>query len=546
MLRLQRCGFGSVALNSAQDVGPSLSVTESEAIKQSIEQARHPQPANGAHDPCSHLANAFRLLKHFGNEMLFVRGIGWHTWGPPWRSDELGAIGRAQLLGRLIASEAGALGEWVAKAGTKDERDQRQDAMNRRFKWAGQSESANCIASSLELAQPLLACEAEELDADPYLLGLPHGVLDLRTGKHRPHAQADRITKTAGCDFVPGAAAPVWTAFISKVMDDDAELIDYLQRLAGYLLCGERGEHLLPIFWGGGANGKSTLIGAWQAMLGDYASGASRDLLMQRGANEHPTGLADLHGRRLVVVSESGDAGRLHEERVKYLTGGDTITARRMRQDFFEFKPTHQLILQTNHKPRATGTDEGLWRRVRLIPFGVTIPAEQRDPLLPSKLKADLPGILDWAVDGWRRYQAEGFTLPAAVRAATSSYRDESDLLAAFLADACVVSDQCTAMAGDLYAAYTAWCQSNGERPRSQRIFGTSLSERGFDKVKSTGGLMRWRGIGIANSGGSGLSGLDLSIPARGNNSYEGDRENRSTSSAVSTSVVAYAARRNE
>ncbi len=494
---------------------------------------------HGAHDQCSHLQNAYRLKEHFGDELLYVEGIGWHTWSPPWRADDLGATRHAFSLGKIIAAEAGAMGEWVARAKSKEERDRRQQMMDRRFKWAGQSESANCIAASLHLAQPLFACKAEALDANPYLFGMPNGVLDLKTSRRREHRRADLITKTAGCDFDERAVALTWEKFVAEIMGDDGELIDYVQRLCGYLLSGVRGEHLLPIFWGGGANGKSTLLGALQTMLGEYACGASPDLLIQRSGNEHPTAMADLQGRRLVVVSESGEAGRLHEERVKLLTGGDTITARRMRMDFFTFKPTHQLILQTNHKPRATGTDEGLWRRVKLVPFNVTIPEDRRDAALPEKLKAELPGILGWALRGWVCYQQRGFNLPAAIRSATSDYRDESDQLAAFVSDMCIVNNAVTAMAKQLYEAYTSWCAAGNERPRTQRIFGAALTERGYRTFKLTGGLMRWQGIGLL-SGASGGSGADFSISARGNKFLQGDTENHSTSSTTSTSAKAY------
>lgn len=451
-----------------------------------------------AHDPCSHLANAHRLVQHFGDRMLYVENIGWHVWSPPWRLDELAARRLAQGLGKIIADEAAGMAPWVAEAADKAEREQRQQAMDRRFKWAGQSESAPVIEYSLRMAQPLLAEQAEAMDGDPDLLGLPSGVLELRSGKHRRHHQRDRITKVAGCDFDPNATAPVWDRFVSEAMGGDAELIDYLQRLAGYALSGRRGDHVLPIFWGSGANGKSTALGALQAALGEYAGSAAPGLLIQKHGNEHPTGLADLQGRRLVVVSETGESGRLNEEQVKALTGGDRITARRMRMDFYTFEPTHLLLLQTNHRPRVGGTDEGIWRRLRLIPFTVTVAPDRRDPALPEKLRAELPGILNWCWQGWQRYRQEGFNDPAAVRAATSEYRDASDQVGAFLADCCCIDDTATTTAAELYRAYVQWAQDAGERPRSQRNFGMRLSERGFDRVR-TGTAHRWRGLRISD-----------------------------------------------
>lgn len=232
-------------------------------------------------------------------------------------------------------------------------------------------------------------------------------------------------------------------------------------------------------------------------MFGDYAGTAAAGVLIQHGGNDHPTGLADLQGRRFVVSSESGEAGRLNEEQVKALTGGDTITARRMRQDFFHFQPTHQLILQTNHKPRIAGTDDGIWRRIRLIPFTVKFTGNRKDVTLPERLNAELSGILTWAVMGWHWYKAEGFKeTPAAVTAATDEYRESSDAIGAFLADCCAVDKALSAKAGDLYRAYCRWADESGEHAKSQRDFGTRLAERGFINAK-TGGTRLWRGLSV-------------------------------------------------
>lgn len=447
-----------------------------------------------AHDQCSHLANAYRLRDHYGDALLYVEAIGWHTWAPPWRHDELGARRIAQSLGRIIAEEAAGLAEWAAKAPNKEERERREKAVQARFRWASFSESASNIDASLRMAQPLLACKAEELDADPLLLGLPAGVLELATSAHREHRQSDRITRTAGVDFDPDATCPTWERFLAEIMGDDPELLDYVQRLIGYTLSGQRGEHLLPVCYGSGANGKSTMLGALQEVMGDYAGTAAPGLLIARGGNEHPTGLADLQGRRLVLVSETGESGRLNEEQVKALTGGDRITARRMRQDFYQFDPTHQLILQTNHRPRVRGTDEGIWRRLRLIPFAITIPANRRDPELPDKLRKEAPGVLQWALEGWRRYQADGFTTPEAVRLATNEYRSASDQVGAFLDECCDQADGFTARARDLYQAYSKWCKETGEHARTQNDFGMRLTERGFERTR-TGQGYRYRGL---------------------------------------------------
>lgn len=477
-----------------------ITAKERAEIELSLSSQDHPvtltgnKPWSGAQDPCTHVANAQRIGYHFGERLLFAEGIGWHVWGAPWRHDDLGALKLVQGLGRLVAQEAAGMAGWVAAAADSEEMKRRQSVMDARFKWARTCESKQTIEASMALAAPLIACKAEDLDADPMLLGLPSGVLELDTGKHREHRHSDLITKVAGAVFDPQANCPTWERFITEIMGDDPQLIDFLQRLAGYALSGHRGEHLLPILWGGGANGKSTFLGALQHVLKDYANSAAPGLLIQRGGSEHPTGLADLQGRRMVVVSETGEAGRLNEEQVKAMTGGDTITARRMRQDFFTFKPTHLLMLQTNHRPKVTGNDEGIWRRLRLIPFAVTVPPERRDPLLPDKLKAEASGILAWAYRGWQAYQRDGMPTPDKVKAATNEYRDASDQIGGFLEEATDPGEYFSVEAGELYRCYSQWCDDNGDRPRNQREFGMRLSERGFERFRSNG-VRRWRGM---------------------------------------------------
>lgn len=472
---------------------------------------------SGPQTPDSDLANAYRIVTHYADRLLFVEGMSWFVFeaGGPWRYAPQRAREIVMGISRRIMHEVADVAALLKQFFSKAEIAQIEKAIAALTAWARQSEFEGRNAAALSMAQPMLYLPADKLDADPDLLGVANGVIDLRTFEHRPHRQADHISKTCGCGFDASATAPTWEAFITEVLGGDPSLISYIQRLVGYTLTGHRGEHLLPIFWGGGANGKSTLLGALQAMLGDYAGTAAPDLLLQRGGTEHPTGVADLQGRRLVIGSETGEAGRLNEERTKLLTGGDQLMARRMRQDFFKFMPTHQIVMQTNHKPKANGTDLGLWRRLKLIPFTVTIPAERRDAKLPEKLRAELPGILNWCLAGLRAYQQDGFQVPAAVEAATAAYRDDSDQLAGFLADCCVVGPKFTSTARDLFIAYTAWCDQNGERARSQKDLGTRMGERGFKVFRGTAGVRRYQGVGIASSDASDVSDVDSGMSDR-------------------------------
>lgn len=468
----------------------------------------------GTASPTSELSNAMRLRASHGVDMLAVEGIGWHVWqqpAGPWVSDNAAAHRIAFGLGQVIRSEADAMEGWVRElaATNPEETKRRAEFQQNRRRWAKCSEGRTVITNSLALLSNYLTATPDSFDAQPLLVGTPSGIIDLKACTVRPHAREDRITKMIAVDYDPAATAPTWNRFIAEIFSGDADLIRYVQTLAGYVLSGERGHHLLPVLYGSGANGKSTFLSTIQALLGDYAGTAPAGLLISNGANDHPTGLASLRGRRLVIVSETGESGRLNESQVKMLTGGDRITARLMRQDFFEFDPSHVLVLQTNHKPRVTGVDEGIWRRLKLIPFTVTIPPERRDPQLSAKLLAELPGVLAWAVDGWRIYQREGFREPQAVRGATATYRADSDHVGAFLAERCVIGPEHTCTASALYHAYGLWCGEAGERALSQRTLGLRLAERDGIETVRTNSSRGWRGVAIDHG-----AALRISTPA--------------------------------
>jgi putative DNA primase/helicase len=271
-------------------------------------------------------------------------------------------------------------------------------------------------------------------------------------------------------------------------------LIDFKQRFYGVCLTGDVSEQILAIYHGPGANGKSTEIETIMGMLGqDYAIKAASDLLMVKNAEAHPTERADLFGKRFVAVVETEHERRLAESLVKELTGGDRIRARRMRQDFWEFTPSHKLVIATNHKPVVRGTDHAIWRRIRLVPFSVTIPKAEQDKRLLEKLRAEYPGILAWCVRGCLAWQREGLGEPAVVAEATNQYRQSQDMLARFIDECCIVTSNARARAGDLLASYRKW---SGSDHASQRWLGEALTERGFDTAVIGG--YTWR-IGIGS-----------------------------------------------
>jgi putative DNA primase/helicase len=280
-------------------------------------------------------------------------------------------------------------------------------------------------------------------------------------------------------------------------MAGNENLIAFLQRAIGYSLTGAIREHVLFILYGTGRNGKSTFLNTILSMLGTYAMKAPTEFLMVSGKyDRHPTEKADLFGKRLVATIETEQGRELAAVLVKEITGGDPIRARRMREDFWEFRPNHKVFLATNDKPRARGTDYALWQRIQLIPFKVTIPKDQQDTTLPDQLNAELPGILAWAVQGCLTWQHEGLGEPAEVQQATASYRAEMDTVGQFITECCLVGSEYKVRSIDLYDAYKRWSEGNGEQAElSQRMFGSALLAKGCERYTSNGTW--YRGLGL-------------------------------------------------
>jgi len=447
------------------------------------------------------LGNAKRLVARHGHDLRFVPAWGtWFIWdGRRWARDETGEVFRRAKETVLSIYQ---------EAATTEDADRRKALAD----WARRSESEARIRAMVKLAEsePGIPVRLSDLDRDPWLLSVLNGTLDLRTGELRPHNRADLITKMVPVEYDPAAEAPTWHRFLDRIMGGNQSLVEFLQRAVGYSLTGDVSEQCLFLCYGTGANGKTVFLRTLLALLGPYGKPVEPDLLLIRHGEAHPTGLADLFGARLAVALETGAGRRLNEPLVKWLTGGDKLKARFMRQDFFEFEPMHKLWLATNHKPVIRGTDYAIWRRIKMIPFTVTIPEDEQDPRLVDKLRAELPGILAWAVEGCLEWQRKGLGVPDEVRRATEAYREEQDALAAFLAECCVVSPTAKAAAKDLYQAYVAWCEQNGERPEPQRALGMRLTERGFERYKSHGTIW-WRGLGLRDEGTMGTNGDQFS-----------------------------------
>lgn len=341
--------------------------------------------------------------------------------------------------------------------------------------------SAQTRAAVVSLAQAdrQHAATIEQWDADPWLLGTPAGTVDLRTGELRPARREDYITRSTAVG--PAAVAtPTWDAVLARALDDDAELIAYLQRAAGYALTGETREHALLFWYGLGANGKSTILNALAGMLGDYAINAPMETFVVAGGERHPTDLAMLRGARLVTAQETEAGRRWAESRLKALTGGDPVSARFMRGDFFTYRPQFKLVLSGNHRPTLREVDEAMRRRFHLVPFTVTIPPEERDPELPERLRAEWPGILAWAIRGCLDWQAGGLRPPNRVRAATDEYLAGEDTMARWIEECCDVGRHLEETGARLFAAWQAWCAAGEEYVGSKKRFTQRLEERGF------------------------------------------------------------------
>ena len=328
----------------------------------------------------------------------------------------------------------------------------------------------------------------EQFDRNKGLLNLRNGILNLARRELVPHDRGRYITRMAQVDYDPAAKAPVWEAFIQSVTGGDAQLAEYLQVMVGYCLCGSTREQCMFFLYGDGANGKSTFLETLAKMLGDYCMNAQADTIAStrsRSSGAARSDVARLKGARFVTLEEGDQGATLDEGLVKQMTGGNTITARFQYGKEFEFRPEFKLVEATNHLPKIHGTDVGIWRRIRLVPFTQSIPEEKQDILLPQKLEAELPGILNWALDGLQKWLANsqggrrhGLPACAAVDSAVSAYKQDQDRIAAFLADCTEPAEGSTVQASVLFRTYLNWCSENNEKWRmANKQFGMEVKK---------------------------------------------------------------------
>jgi putative DNA primase/helicase len=433
----------------------------------------------------SDLGNADRFYLQHREDLLYsVKHSTWLLWtGVFWELDECGKI--YDLAGQAMRRI------FLEAASTED-----KDRAAKLSKWALRSQDRTQIEHMLALAKNKFAILIKDLDRDPNLLNCQNGTLDLRTGELRPHDPDDLITRIVNTSYYPDSECPEWDKFLYRIMGGNEEVITFLRRAVGYSLTGNTSEQCLFILHGNGANGKSTFLETLTRLLGDgYAIGTPTETIMlKRFDGGIPNDIARLKGARFVCVNEVEQGRRMAESKVKQMTGGDTITARFMRGEFFDFIPEYKLWIRANHKPEITGTDNAIWRRIRLIPFEVTILPAEQDPELMEKLSYEYPGILSWAVKGCMEWRSNRLQPPELVTKATDNYRAEMDLVGLFLAERTESTGEFTAFK-TIYAAYTAWCEENSEHPAKQKLFSQALTERGYQKHTGTGGKRGFTGI---------------------------------------------------
>lgn len=464
---------------------------------------------------CNDLGNARILVRLCGNDIRWCQampGEGWMLWdGAKWAPDTTRRVYRlADSVGEECRRRAPPeVGDLV----TSKEEKKQNESRKKMLAHADKCESANGYRAMLEMlrSRVSIAVGPDAWDADPLIVNTPDSTYDLRRVRRYAPKRADLITRATST----GASTedcPIWKAFLLQIMAGNQEMVDFLQRAAGYCLTGDTSEQCMFIAYGTGGNGKGVFLNTLKAIIGTYAQGAQVETFVDRKKGGIPNDLAALAGTRFVLCSEPDEGAPLAEGLIKTVTGQDTVTARFLNREFFDFIPQFKLWMMTNHKPPIKGTDKGIWRRLRLVPFTVSIPKAEQDRDLPTKLKAEYPAILAWMIEGLKLWKEHGLAPPAAVLDASEIYRQEMDVLADFLADRCDVSTLATCKNGALYASYAEWAKDNGLRPRPHKWLTQQLVGRGMvqDPDRSRG--RNW-------------TGLALRIEARNVGGMFGDRE---------------------
>jgi putative DNA primase/helicase len=418
------------------------------------------QPEGAARPPAfTDEALALRFADLHRNDLRYVAAWGkWMIWdGRKWAADDtLAGFNHARAVCRAAAAECN------------------------KAKIASNLASAKTVAAVERLAKAdrAIAATTTQWDENAWLLNTPAGVIDLRTGDRNAHSPADYLTSITAVS--PHGACPIFHTFLRRITDGDRELQAFLQRVAGYALTGATSAHAMFFLYGTGGNGKGVFINAIAGILNDYHRTSPIETFTANSFAQHPTDLAGLRGARLVTSNETEENRRWAEARIKALTGGDRISARFMRQDFFEFTPQFKLLIAGNHKPGLRSVDEAMRRRFHLIPFTVTIPPHERDLDLGEKIRTEWPAILAWMIEGCLEWQRQGLAPPAVVTAATAEYLSAEDSLGTWIDDECVRDPNAWSSTTNLYSAWKSWADRSSEHAGSMKNFTQKMEDRGF------------------------------------------------------------------
>ena len=452
----------------------------------------------------SELGNAKRLVKRFqGSAHYCFTRDKWLVYdGTRWTWDDKGSTTNiAKKTVESISNEVPTLCK------TKDEE-------NKLLKHAARSLSASHITNIIKLAQTEedIPIDINAFDTDPWLFNLENGTIDLRTGHLRAHSERDLIIKKSPVTYDEKAECPIFMKFLNRIFEGNEDIIPFLQKLVGYSMTGLTDEQKIGIMYGTGANGKSTLIGVLMSLFGDYAKTPASDTFLKQQTEKIRNDLAFLVGARLVCTDEVEHGKFLSESLIKSITGGEEITARFLHKEYFSFLPEFQIFMATNSKPRITGRDKGIWRRIWLIPFNICIEEKEQDKNLAQKLKMELPGILNWAIEGCMEWQRKGLDCPDVVKYATEEYQNDMDILADFIENRCVIGDKNIYTASqELYQAYVKWSEKNSQHPISMPNFKSLLEQKDF-KQKRKGTSRCWVGIALKSDyeASEAMEGFDL------------------------------------
>jgi putative DNA primase/helicase len=491
-------GLGEAAIeaallaHNAEQCKPPLDEDEVRAIARSVSRYAPGSPSD-VRRTMNDAGNAERFARQWGDHVRYVPELRqWLVWSDErqWQLDSTSSV---MEMAKRTASDIYGEGDQVNDA----------DVRKAVAAHSAGSQQAPRLEAMLKLAQsiPALVAPIASLDTDPWALGVENGTLDLRKGVLRRPLREDYITRVAPVAFDAEAECPTFVQFLEQITDGNQELIEYLQRLMGCMLTGDTREQRLFFLYGTGANGKSTLLNVCKEILGpDLCRQTPSETIMARQNRSGPTPeLACLHGSRAVMTTEVDEGSFLSESLVKQMTGGDPVPARHLYGKPFEFIPCFKLLVAGNHKPTIRGSDEGIWRRIDLIPFNVTIPSNRRDPWLPARLRAELPGILNWALAGCRAWQNDGLKRPPAVIEAVAEYREDMDVLGQWVSEMCEVGPDLEIRGGAAYESYRFWAVASGFRPWSSGTFGSRMHER-YERRRAAGGVV-YVGVALRSSG---------------------------------------------